>query len=61
MLNICLKSKKKLNFTECICAFWVIERLQGMDILGGKNTESVKLFDFVKSGLFIDILVFIPY
>ena len=42
MLNICLKSKKILNFTGRINAFRVIERLGRMNILGGQNTESVK-------------------
>ena len=44
MLNICLKSKKNLNFTGCINAFRVIERLERMNILGDQNTESVKIF-----------------
>ena len=42
MLNICLESKKKSNFTGHINAFWVIERFERMDILGGQKTESVK-------------------
>ena len=37
MLNICLKSKKKLN----INASRVMERLERMYILGGQNNESV--------------------
>ena len=38
MLNICLKSKKKMNI---INASRVMERLERMDILGGQNNESV--------------------
>ena len=30
------------NFTVRINAFWVIERLERVNILGGQNTESVK-------------------
>ena len=41
MLNICLKSKNNSNFTGRINAFWVIERLERMKIIGGQNTESV--------------------
>ena len=41
MLNICLKSKRILNFTERINAFRVIELLQRMDISGSQNIESV--------------------
>ena len=33
-----------LNYTERINAFWVIERLDRMDILGGQNNEKVKTF-----------------
>ena len=37
------KKFKILNITERINAFGVIERLERMDILGGKNIESVNL------------------
>ena len=50
MLNICLKSKKFENLTGRINAFRVIERLERMNILGGQNTESVKV-TFVELGL----------
>ena len=43
MLNICLKSKKKIEHQARINASWVMERLERMNILGGQNTESVKL------------------
>ena len=43
MLNIWLKSKKKLNFTGCINAFRVIERLQRMNILGDQNDFDPKM------------------
>ena len=48
MVNICLKSKKKLNFTECICAATANERLERMDILNNQNTESVILIQGLK-------------
>ena len=34
-----------LNFTGRIYAIRVIERLEGMNILGGQNTESVNVID----------------
>ena len=37
------KKYKISNFTGRINPFWVIERLERMNILGGQNTESVKL------------------
>ena len=43
MLNICLKSKKKLNFTERICAAVANEHLDRMDILSDQNTKIAKL------------------
>ena len=36
------KKYKVSNFTGCINAFRVIERLKRMNILGGQDTESVK-------------------
>ena len=43
MLNICLKSKKKLNFTERIYAAVANERLERMGILSDQNTETFNL------------------
>ena len=42
MLNVCLKSKKKLNFNGRNNAFRVIEHLERMEILSGQIIESVK-------------------
>ena len=41
MLNICLKVKK-FELHGRICAAVATERLEKMDILSGKNIESVK-------------------
>ena len=44
MLNICLKIKKKIEHQARINASQVMECLERMNILGGQNNESVKLF-----------------
>ena len=40
------KKYKISNFTGRINAFRVIERLERMNILGGQNTEGVKIFNY---------------
>ena len=38
------KKYKISNFTGRVNAFLVIERLQRMNIMGGQNTESIRLY-----------------
>ena len=52
------KNNKILNFTGHINAFRVIECLERMNILGGQNTESVKLDILIT---FIKFIVFNDY
>ena len=46
MLNICLKSKKKVELRGRIYEVVVSERFERMDILSGQNTESVNFYFF---------------
>ena len=43
MLNICLKSKKKIEHQASINACRVMERFERINILGGQNNESVNM------------------